>query len=118
MKNTLVFPVIATVCLSSCSLPWKNEAVPSPLVLPERIVTFPEENTGSGNVPLVQSGSVTESGAVTESGSQTVTPEPATTGSSESAATGTLEDVEVRETLKELDRLFDGIAGDEGPSKK
>lgn len=123
MAASLAFPII----LASCSMPWSKESPaenPAPAPLPP-VVTPVDENppaTSTGvSAPDTKAptatGGVVDANPPSASGGTAVPPKPSGT-STGSAAIGTVDDAEVQAAVDEIDKLFDGIAGDAGPEKK
>lgn len=121
MKKILAVGIAATAALSSCSMPWSKET-PSdlpPPIAPANIqgpVEIPNQN-GPQPAPASNGSGIVEPGVPVVAGPNANAPTLTGTGK-QATLTGAAEDAEVKEAVGEIDKLFDGIAGDSGSTKK
>lgn len=125
MKKTLAVGIAAaTAALSSCTMPWSKE---SPADLPPPIapanVQGPVEvanQNGEQPAPASNGSGIVEPGVPVVAGPNAMPPAPAANAGTGKQAmlSGAAEDPDVKEAMGEIDKLFDGIAGDTGSTKK
>lgn len=121
MKKILAAGIAATAVLSSCSMPWSKE---TPSDLPPPVAPAAVQGPAEGPNPNVPQPAPTTNGSgAIEPGIPVIagpdTAAPTATGTGKQATlTGAAEDAEVNEAVGEIDKLFDGIAGSSGSTKK
>lgn len=135
MKKVIALSMVAAFSAASCTAPWSR--APEPSVPPSgnrENVSGTPESTGtisSGNAAPSANGTGSSNGTAFTGTSSTgaVPPKPvAPTGSASgtgaetptstgSSSTGTADEEEYRDAMSEIDRLFDGIAGESATKK-
>ena len=121
MKKIFAAGIAATALLSSCSMPWSKETASDlpPPIAPANVqgpVEVPNQNAEQNAQTTAGSG-IVEPGVPVVAGPNANSPTLVGTGK-QATLTGADEDVEVKEAVSEIDKLFDGIAGDTGSVKK